>query len=77
MEFVRDVQHLSAHPYDALSGELQSHAQAFLHSVHETSMHKLEAIVEVEQWKQARQPLQAALTFVVTTLLEVDYSMLL
>ena len=51
-EFVRDVQHLSGQPYDALSGELQSHAQAFLQSKHESSMQKLEAIVEIEQWKQ-------------------------
>lgn len=51
-EFVRDVQHLSGQPYDALSGELQSHAHAFLQSTHESSMQKLEAIVEIEQWKQ-------------------------
>ena len=54
VEFVHDVQHLSGQPYDALSSELQSHAQAFLQTTHEASMHKLEAIVEIEQWKQAR-----------------------
>mmetsp|Transcript_10935 Transcript_10935/g.28218 ORF Transcript_10935/g.28218 Transcript_10935/m.28218 type:complete len:632 (-) Transcript_10935:126-2021(-) len=52
VEFVHDVQHLSGHPYDALSSELNSHAQAFLQTTHESSMHKLEAIVELEQWKQ-------------------------
>ena len=66
VEFVHDVQHLSGQPYDALSSELQSHAQAFLQTTHEASMHKLEAIVEIEQWKQARF---AALCGTVTALL--------
>jgi len=55
-EFVSDAQHLSGQPYDALSGELRSHAQAFLQATHETSMQKLEAIIEIEQWKQVDVP---------------------
>ena len=53
-EFVHDVQHLSGQSYDALSSELQAQAQAFLQATHESSMRKLEAFVEIEQWKQAR-----------------------
>ena len=54
VEFVRDVQHLSGQPYHALSAELQAHAKSFLEHAHEESVNKLEAIVEMEQWKQAR-----------------------
>lgn len=50
--FVNEVKAVNSHDYDVLTSELQLHAQAFLQTMHESSMHKLEAIVEIEQWKQ-------------------------
>ena len=54
VEFIRDVQHLCGQPCHALGTELQQHANAFLDATHAEAARKLEAIVEVEQWKQAR-----------------------
>ena len=53
VEFIRDVQHLCGQPCHALGTELQQHANAFLDATHAEAARKLEAIVEVEQWKQA------------------------
>ena len=52
VEFARDVQHLCGAPCHSLTGELQQHAAAFLDATHAENSRKLEAIVEVEQWKQ-------------------------
>jgi len=56
VEFIRDVQHLCGQPCHALGTELQQHANAFLDATHAEAARKLEAIVEVEQWKQVDIP---------------------
>ena len=56
VEFTRDVQHLCGRPCHALSTELQQHANAFLDATHADAAKKLDAIVEVEQWKQVDIP---------------------
>ena len=52
VEFVRDVQHLAGRACVALTTELQAGARAFLEAKHDDASRKLDAIVEMEQWKQ-------------------------
>lgn len=50
-EFVRDVAHLCPRAHSALGTELQAHAAEFLRVKHEEAMQKIDAIVEMEQWR--------------------------
>ena len=52
VEFVRDVQHLAGRACVALTTELQLGARAFLEAKHDDASRKLDAIVEMERWKQ-------------------------